>query len=99
MKRSNDRRHAHDYVIVALTDCQVGELDLMGATLRRVALDGTRVGSLELHEADLADVDLRRTTLETIGSPRQLAGATISPDQLVLLGPLLAADLGIGVAD
>ncbi|MBA2954813.1 pentapeptide repeat-containing protein [Nocardioides sp. MAH-18] len=82
---------------LAFTDCVVEELDLVGAIARRVRLSGTRVGQLNVQHADLQDVDLRGATFEAVDGVLGLRGATVSPDQLALLAPLLAAGLGLDV--
>lgn len=84
---------------VAFTDCVVDELDLAQATARRVRFDATRVDVLDLQHAELHDVDLRGATLATITGVTHLRGTTVTPDQLALLAPVLAGELGIAVED
>lgn len=83
---------------VRFTECQITDLDLVEATARRVALDGCKIGQLTVHRSDLADVDLRGSSMESIDGIRNLSGITISGDQLQLMAPLLAAELGIDVS-
>ncbi len=80
-----------------LTGCTVDELDLTDAQATRVAFEGTSVDHLVLASARLVHVDLRGATLRRITSVERLAGATVSPGQLVDLAPLLATELGIRV--
>jgi uncharacterized protein YjbI with pentapeptide repeats len=82
---------------LAFTDCVIEELDLLEVVARRVRLSGTRIGQLNVQRADLRDVDLRGATFEAVDHAQGLRGATISQDQLTLLAPLLAADLGLDV--
>lgn len=84
---------------VGFTDCVIDELDLTQATARRVRFDTTRVDVLDLQHAELQDVDLRGATLATITGVTHLRGTTVTGDQLALLAPLLAGELGIDVED
>jgi len=84
---------------VAFEDCAIGELDLGDARLRNVTFNGCRVGVLDVEAALLADVDLSGARLQTIRGVGSLRGATVSTGQLVAMGPLLAAHLGIRVED
>lgn len=82
---------------VVFRNCVIEELDLGHASLNRVAFPGCQIGTLELTHARLLDVDLRRTELTVLNGLAGLAGAWITPDQLALLAPLLAAHLKIRV--
>ena len=84
---------------VAFTDCVVGELDLLDARVRRMAVDGTRITHLNARRARLTDVDLRGGQLEGLDGLMDLGGATVSRHQLTLLAPLLAEQVGIKVED
>jgi uncharacterized protein YjbI with pentapeptide repeats len=84
---------------VAFEDCVIEELDLGDARLRNVTFAGCRIGVLDVEGAQLMDVDLTGTTLRTIRGIAGLRGATVSPAQLMELGPLLANHLGIRVGD
>lgn len=84
---------------VAFRDCRIGELDLTDARVERMRLDGCTIGTLTLTHARLSDVDLRHAQIETVSGLTGLAGAWITPGQLTLLAPSLAADLQITIAD
>jgi uncharacterized protein YjbI with pentapeptide repeats len=84
---------------VQLVDCQLVEPDLAEATLAQVSFEGSRVVSPELGRARMTDVDLSAADLVAPRGLAGLRGATISPLQLIDLGPALAAELGITVAD
>jgi uncharacterized protein YjbI with pentapeptide repeats len=86
-------------VDVQLVDCQLVEPDLAEATLAQVSFEGSRVVSPELGRARMTDVDLSAADLVAPRGLAGLRGATISPLQLIDLGPALAAELGITVAD
>jgi uncharacterized protein YjbI with pentapeptide repeats len=84
---------------VAFTDCVIEELDLLHAVARRVNLRDTTVQSLNVQHAELADVDLRSAQLRSVDGLMDLGGATINPDQLAMLAPLIAAGIGLRVED
>lgn len=84
---------------VVLTDCTIDDIDLVGATARRLALSNTTVRQLVVHESRLTDVDLRQGEVESFQGLRHLAGVTISSHQLALLAPALADELGLRVED
>lgn len=86
-----------DVMDVLFTDCVIDELDLISTTARRMRFENTRVGSLNVRQAKMQDVDLRGAALTTIDDPMDLRGATISPEQLDMLAPLLAASIGLTV--
>ncbi|MBZ5740310.1 pentapeptide repeat-containing protein [Nocardioides mangrovi] len=90
---------AAQLVDVAFTDCVVEELDLQGAEITRLRFVDTTVRRLETHGARLTDVDLRGATLEVVDGLGDLRGATVSPEQLTLLAPLLADHLGLLVEE
>lgn len=86
-----------ELVDVAFTDCTIEELDLGSAVVRRMGLRGTRIGALDVRQAELHDVDLRGATFDGLDGLTSLTGATIGPDQLMLLAPLMADGLGLRV--
>lgn len=86
-----------ELVDVAFTDCVIEELDLGSAVVRRMGLRGTRLGTLDVRQAELQDVDLRGATFDGLDGLTSLAGATIGPEQLMLLAPLMADGLGLRV--
>lgn len=88
-----------ELIDVAFTDCLIEELDLLEATARRVRIAGTRIGHLAVQRCRLQDVDLRQAELVSVEGLAGLRGATISPTQLHLLAPLLAAEAGLVVEE
>lgn len=82
---------------VRLDGCRIDTLDLSGATVTRLSLAGCTIGELLVSRARLADVDLRGAEMSRIDDATALAGAVVSPTQLLDLAPLLAAALGIRV--
>ncbi len=88
-----------ELVDVLVTDCVIGELDLLDATAHRVRFERTRLSRLDVQRAELHDVDLRGAALEVVSGLLDLGGATVTADQLTLLAPLLADQLGLRVED
>lgn len=90
---------AAELLDVTFTDCSIEELDLGGATCRRVRLIDTQVNTLDVRQSTLKDFDLRDAELSTITGIERLSGATVTPDQVTLLAPLLAAHMGLRVEE
>lgn len=88
-----------ELVDVAFTDCVIDELDLLGATANRVRLSNTHVTHLNVRQAKFRDLDLRGADLEELEGLTDLRGATVTPQQLTLLAPLFAAQIGLNVED
>ncbi|MFI5084966.1 MAG: pentapeptide repeat-containing protein [Actinomycetales bacterium] len=82
---------------LVITGCIINELDLSGAAATRVSLQDCTIGTLDVRAAKLKDVDLRTSSLRTLNGIGSLAGAVIDDDQLALMAPLFAAQLGITV--
>ncbi|WP_449386035.1 pentapeptide repeat-containing protein [Cellulomonas soli] len=82
---------------VVFTDCVIEELDLVQASATRVALVGTKVGRLDVQHSTFEHVDLRGADIDEVAGISALGGAVISPLQLRLLAPALAAALGVVV--
>jgi uncharacterized protein YjbI with pentapeptide repeats len=82
---------------VQFTDCVIDELDLGACEARRVAFPGSRIRHLDVSRASLSDVDLRGCEFDELTGTGALRGAAIDVDQLSLLAPLLARELGIRV--
>ena len=84
---------------VTFDDCDLREVDFADATLTRTAFPGSRLAKTDFTRVTMDATDLRGAELGIIGDPGSLRGAIISTAQLVLLAPVLAATLGITVAD
>ncbi|MET7379551.1 pentapeptide repeat-containing protein [Streptomyces sp. NPDC005526] len=83
---------------VVFEGCVLVEPDFGGARLERVEFVDCALRGADLTAAVLTDVDLRGAApLEITRGLDRLAGAVISPAQLLDLAPLLAAELGIAV--
>jgi uncharacterized protein YjbI with pentapeptide repeats len=85
---------------VSFLDCVLDEADLAGAQLIDARFAGSQIARAELGGVRLTRVDLRGARLEEPrGDVTALRGAIIDPVQLVGLAGVLAAGLGIVVAD
>jgi uncharacterized protein YjbI with pentapeptide repeats len=84
---------------VDLVGCRIGELDLTDARIERLRLDGCTLGTLVVGHARLTDVDLRGARVEVVEGLTGLRGSWLTPEQLTLLAPSLAAALGITIAE
>lgn len=83
---------------VVFEDCVLMEPDFGGARLERVEFVDCAVKGADFSAAVLTDVDLRAAAqLEIARGVDRLAGAVISPGQLLALAPALAAEMGIRV--
>ncbi|MFF7545375.1 pentapeptide repeat-containing protein [Streptomyces canus] len=83
---------------VVFESCVLVEPDFGGARLERVEFVDCTLKGADLTAATLKDVDLRgAAVLEIARGIDRLAGAVISPSQLLDLAPALAAEVGIRV--
>ncbi|MFE6410356.1 pentapeptide repeat-containing protein [Streptomyces sp. NPDC057837] len=83
---------------VVFEGCVLVEPDFGGARLERVEFVDCALKGADLHAATLVDVDLRgAASVEISRGLDRLAGAVISPAQLLDLAPALAAQWGIRV--
>ena len=82
---------------VAFEEVVIGELELAEADLRSVRFELSAIEHLSASSARFTDVDLSGARLRTIAGIASLRGATISPEQLIDVAPLLAAHVGIVV--
>ena len=82
---------------VLFSGCSIEELDLDAVQAVRVAFRDCRIGALNVTGAVLQDVDLRSTEFRSVTHLPGLSGATVDEDQLMMLAPLLAANLGLRV--
>ncbi|MBO8195855.1 pentapeptide repeat-containing protein [Streptomyces oryzae] len=83
---------------VTFEGCVLNEPDFGGASLERVAFRDCVLRRAEFNQVRLTDVDLRGATeLDLVTGVDRLAGATISPGQLLELAPAFAAQIGVRV--
>lgn len=84
---------------VAFLDCVVVELDLQEATVESVRFDGCRLVEPQFGRGRYKELDLTGAELVSPRGVAGLRGARVSRLQLLDLGPALAAEAGIDVAD
>ncbi|MFF5483413.1 pentapeptide repeat-containing protein [Streptomyces sp. NPDC012935] len=83
---------------VVFEGCVLVEPDFGGARLERVEFVDCALKGADLTGVTLTDVDLRRAgELDITRGVERLAGAVISPSQLLDLAPMLAAAVGVRV--
>jgi uncharacterized protein YjbI with pentapeptide repeats len=88
---------AAELLDVAFVACTIAEIELLDASARRVAVEATRIATLNASGAWLTDVDLRGADIGQVVGMVGLRGATISAEQLQLMAPALADLAGIVV--
>ncbi|MER6124240.1 pentapeptide repeat-containing protein [Streptomyces sp. NPDC001795] len=85
---------------VVFEGCVLVEPDFGGARLERVEFVDCVLKAADLTAATLVDVDLRRAAeLDITRGVDRLSGTVISHSQLLDLAPLLAAEMGLRVAE
>lgn len=85
---------------VVFEGCVLVEPDFGGAVLERVEFVDCALRRVDFTQARMTDVDLRAVAeLDIARGVEDLAGAVISPAQLLDLAPVLAARLGLRVED
>ncbi|MEV0261514.1 pentapeptide repeat-containing protein [Streptomyces sp. NPDC050617] len=83
---------------VTFEGCVLSEADFGDARLERVVFRDCAVRRVDLTAVRMTDVDLREVTeLDIARGVDQLAGAVISPAQLLHLAPAFAAQIGVRV--
>lgn len=83
---------------VTFEGCVLSEPDFSAASLERVEFRDCALRRAEFNQVRLKDVDLRGATeLELATGVDRLAGAVISPGQLMELAPAFAAQIGVRV--
>jgi uncharacterized protein YjbI with pentapeptide repeats len=83
---------------VVFESCVLVEPDFGGARLERVEFVDCVLKGADFSAATLTDVDLRAAAeLDIARGVDRLAGAVISPSQLMDLAPVLAAEMGVRV--
>ncbi|UNO40455.1 pentapeptide repeat-containing protein [Streptomyces sp. MST-110588] len=83
---------------VAFEGCVLVEADFGGAQLERVSFADCTLTRMDFSEVRMRDVDLRGTAaLDIARGIDRLAGAVISPAQLMDLAPAFAAQVGVRV--
>ncbi|MEJ1086862.1 pentapeptide repeat-containing protein [Microbacterium sp. Mu-80] len=79
--------------------CTLRSLDVPHAELTRVRVEGSRAGEVDPRGMRATHVDLRGLDAEAFLDVNSLRGVTMSPFQVQLLAPVMAAGLGIRLRD
>jgi uncharacterized protein YjbI with pentapeptide repeats len=88
-----------DLADVTFDGCVLSDVDFGGARIARTSFGGSRLAATKLTQVTLDQVDLRDAELGLTVDPAALRGAIVSTAQLIDLAPVLAAGIGIIVAD
>lgn len=84
---------------VLVRDCALRSLDVPQAELVRVRFENCRAGEVDPRGMRATHVDLRGLDAEAFLDVNSLRGVTMSPFQVQLLAPVMAAGLGIRLRD
>ncbi len=84
---------------VDIHDTRIGLLDLTGTRVREVTIEGGSIDELIPSRGRIDGFDVSRTTLGRVVDPAGLAGATLTRQQALELGPDLAVHLGATLVD
>ncbi len=84
---------------VRFAGCDLTESDFYHARLTHVAFEDCMMDKSEFSGATLDKVDFRTSDVSNLRGVFSLRGAIIDSSQLIALGPLLAAQVGINVID
>ncbi|MCR1784037.1 hypothetical protein KVF89_15970 [Nocardioides carbamazepini] len=97
VKASYVNLRGSELVDVTVADSQIDELDLSEATGKRVALPGSRIDRLVVHQSSVSALDLRAAEIGELVWAGTLTGVVLSHDQAVDLAPELARQAGARV--
>jgi uncharacterized protein YjbI with pentapeptide repeats len=84
---------------VAFEGCMIGELDLGTVEARDLTLERCEIELLDVTGARLVRTDLTGASIGTVRGVEGLRGATVTPEQLIDLAPVMAAQLGIKIRE
>lgn len=84
---------------VVFENCVLRQADFSNAKLTNVIFSGCDFEGCNFASAMCKDVDVSGQDITLVKSILGLKGATISPEQLIQLAPLLASELGFAVKD
>lgn len=84
---------------VLVRDCALRSLDMPQAELTRLRFENCRAGEVDPRGMRATHVDLRGLDAEAFLDVNSLRGVTMSPFQVQLLAPVMAAGLGIRLLD
>lgn len=84
---------------VMFKDCVLAGADLQSAELVNVVFDTCDVNDMDVNNCTMKNVDLRSSTFTVIKGAKNLTGATMSRQQLIMLAPIFANEVGIKTED
>lgn len=84
---------------VVFKDCVLTGADFLGAELTNVIFDSCDINDIDVNGCTMKNVDLRGSTFTVIKGAKNLAGATMSRQQLIMLAPIFANEIGIKIED
>lgn len=84
---------------VIFRDCLLSGSDWQGAELTNVIFEACDINDIDLNSCTMKNVDLSSSTFTNIKGVRGLAGVTMTRQQLIMLAPIFANELGIKIED
>ena len=84
---------------VVFKDCVLTGSDWQGTILTNVVFDSCNLDDADVNKCTMNNVDLRSSTFTSLKGLSGLAGATMSRQQLIMLAPIFADELGIKIED
>ena len=84
---------------VIFESCAIAEIDFYHASLKRVAFVDCDIDRVEFSDSTLVEVDLTRSRIMSVKGIRGLKGACISSEQLIVLAPYFAQEIGLIIKD
>lgn len=84
---------------VIFNDCVLTGADLQAAELVNVIFDSCDINEMDVNGCKLKNVDLRSSTFTVIKGTNALKGAVMSRQQLIMLAPIFANEVGIKIED
>lgn len=84
---------------VIFKECVLVAADLQGAQLTNVIFESCEINEMDANGCKLNNVDLRSSTFTVIKGTSALKGAIMSRQQLIMLAPVFANEVGIKIED
>ncbi len=84
---------------VIFKDCVLNGADLQGCELTNVMFDSCDINDMDVNACTMKNVDLRSSTFTVVKGTNALKGTTMSRQQLIMLAPIFANEIGIKIED
>lgn len=84
---------------VRFIDCVLAEADFQGSKFTNVAFNNCDVNKIDLNSCIFNNVDLRSSKFTELGGATTLKGVSMSREQLIMLAPIFANEIGIVVEE